>query len=457
MGMAVIGVPASRAAAGSDPSTGDATVSTSATAAAAPVDLDRRIEALEMELAELKTELSAKKTAEPATATPGVEVASPAQGAAKPPDKVSIASLLGPTSLSGFVDLYYQANFNHPAGEFTALRSFEGRDKSINLNMVELILDKAPDATAGAAGRTGYHVSLGAGDAMTAIDATERASSGAGPGSFGYDQYLKEAYFSYLAPVGKGLQIDFGKFVTPMGAEVIESKDNWNYSRSILFSYAIPYFHFGARAKYTFNTKYALTGFVTNGWNNVADNNAGKTYGASFAWTPNAKWTITPTYLAGPELPTGSLGTLNVDSVWRQTWDMVAMYTVNPKFSVMANYDYGRGDRTSALLNVKPVYWTGIAGYAKYTWDANDYVAGRYEYYDDYNGYTTSAPLHTHYNEFTVTYQRTIESYLLARAEFRRDMASSAIFPISTFANGVKYQNVATIGLIFLFDSRNAK
>ena len=76
--------------------------------------------------------------------------------------------------------------------------------------------------------------------------------------------------------MGKGLQVDIGKFVTPAGAEVIETKDNWNYSRGLLFSYAIPYYHFGMRAKYAFNDKYALTGFFVNGWNNVVDNNSGK-------------------------------------------------------------------------------------------------------------------------------------------------------------------------------------
>jgi hypothetical protein len=360
--------------------------------------------------------------------------------------------------LSGFIDTYYQTNFNHPAGELTALRSFDYRDKSINLNMIELILDKAPDATMG---RTGYHVSLGYGDAMSAIDATERASSGFGNNAPGFDQFVKEAYFSYLAPVGTGLQVDVGKFVTPMGAEVIESKDNWNYSRSILFSYAIPYFHFGARAKYTFNSKYALTGFLVNGWNNVVDNNSGKTYGMSFGWTPTKEITVTPTYLAGAELPTGSLGTLNVNKVWRQTWDMVAMYSPSKgmlsKWAFMGNFDYGRGDRTTPVLTVPPVYWTGIAGYVKYAIDANDYVAGRYEYYDDRYGYTTAAPPKTHFNEFTVTYQRTIASYLLARAEFRRDTSNDNYFPLSGFVPGVKYQNTASISMIFLFDSRNAK
>ena len=29
---------------------------------------------------------------------------------------------------------------------------------------------------------------------------------------------------------------------------MIESKDNWNYSRSLLFAWAIPYYHFGLRS-----------------------------------------------------------------------------------------------------------------------------------------------------------------------------------------------------------------
>ena len=81
----------------------------------------------------------------------------------------------------------------------------------------------------------------------------EHQSISTEPGQFAtesnFDQYLKEGYLEYLAPVGKGLQINVGKFVTPAGAEVIETKDNWNYSRGLLFALAIPYFHFGASAQ----------------------------------------------------------------------------------------------------------------------------------------------------------------------------------------------------------------
>src|ERR1035438_296348 len=36
--------------------------------------------------------------------------------------------------------------------------------------------------------------------------------------------------------------------MTSAGAEVIETNQNWNYSRSLLFAWAIPYYHFGLRA-----------------------------------------------------------------------------------------------------------------------------------------------------------------------------------------------------------------
>ena len=61
---------------------------------------------------------------------------------------------------------------------------------------------------------------------------------------------LQQAYLTAVLPVGAGLTVDVGKFVTHMGNEVIESKDNWNYSRSFLFAYAIPYYHTGIRLTY---------------------------------------------------------------------------------------------------------------------------------------------------------------------------------------------------------------
>ncbi len=235
-------------------------------------DLAKRIDDLEKELTALKSQMAAPAPAPAATPAP----------AAAAPAAPTVAGLLGPVTLSGFVDAYYGYNNLQPAQRSTALRNFDINSGQFSLNMLELVADKAPDP---AASHLGFHVALGFGQAMNLVNSAELGSplvpttplGGATVGNF--DQYLKEGYIEYL--VGKKLQINVGKFVTPAGAEVIESKDNWNYSRGLLFSWAIPYFHFGANAKYTFNSKFAVTGYLMNGWNNSVDNNSGKTGGFS--------------------------------------------------------------------------------------------------------------------------------------------------------------------------------
>ena len=96
------------------------------------------------------------------------------------------------------------------------------------------------------------------------------------PASDGKEIYkhVEQAYVSLLT--GK-VQWDAGKFVTPMVAEVIESQDNWNYTRSILFGYAIPFYHVGLRGTLPINEKVSLGAQLVNGWNNSSELNGDKT------------------------------------------------------------------------------------------------------------------------------------------------------------------------------------
>jgi len=409
--------------------------------ASPPADelLHRRVLELENEVKELHAEMLALKTSSGAASAP---VAASAQSNLVPaaasvsPAAPTLAGLLGPTRLSGFVDLYYGQNFNNPAAQANNLRFFDAATNQFGLNLVELVVDKAPDPTNS---RTGYHIALGFGQAMNAVNGSEPRAG------LGFDQYLKEAYFSYLAPIGKGLQVDVGKFVTPHGAEVIETKDNWNYSRGLLFSYAIPYYHFGARAKYAFNDKYSLTGFFVNGWNNVVDNNTGKTYGMSFGWNPNKKFGLTENYMAGPEQN-------SFNSTWRQLTDTTITYSPTSTLSFIVNGDYGRGDRIDLGEGVfsKPVFWTGVAGYVRYAFNGTSAFSTRVEHYDDHDGFTTGTAQHI--NEFTTTFERLMAHHIISRLEFRRDMSNK-----DSFLKGntpVGGQNTMTAGLVYTFDTR---
>lgn len=462
-------------------------------AAAAP-SADQRLQDLEKEVALLQQEIASLKE----ESTPGVKTAALVQPDAAPaasfnptpaaddaPQKINLAGLLGPVTISGFGDAYYSYNYNHPPDNFSGFRFFEGPTNGFSFNMAELILDKAPDATT-SEGRLGYHVSAGYGNAARIVNGSDIGGD--------YSQfYVKEAYFDYLAPIGKGLTITVGKFVTPAGAEVIESNANWNYTRSLLFYYAIPFFHFGASAKYAFNSKWALTGYLVNGWNNSdifhdygTGQSSGLTYGASLAWTPTAKWTVTENYLAGPvtdAYPTENAGyTLND---WKQLEDATIAYTPNTKWAFQVNGDYGFGPKSysdcggdddaivkGAAASVTPEVaitckagptdtWWGAAGYAKYTLSPKTNFAARYEYYEDPNGYTCLLfdCDNGHAQEVTGTYSYNLTSALLIRGEYRYDFASVPSFEKGTPIGSkfVKEQNTAYISFVYSFSSANMK
>ena len=295
-------------------------------------DLSTRIDSLEKQLADLKSQMEAQKAAAAAAAAPA-----PAPAAAALPAACSSGHsrahrtrrAAGTNHVERFRRCLLRLQLEPARKRTTALRNFDVNSSQFALNMIELVADKAPDATGS---RVGYHVALGFGQAMNLVNAGEVASPNVpgtplvGPPSTitNFDQYLKEGYLEYLAPVGKGLQINVGKFVTPAGAEVIETKDNWNYSRGLLFSWAIPYFHFGMSGKYAFNSKFALTGYLMNGWNNSVDNNSGKTTGFTAAWTPNSKFGLIENYLVGPEQG-------NDNSDFRHLTDTVVTYSPNCK------------------------------------------------------------------------------------------------------------------------------
>ena len=294
--------------------------------------------------------------------------------------------------------------------------------------MAEVWLNKTPTADQ----RGGFNIKLNYGPAASLIHASK-------PSTTAIFQNIEQGYVSYLVPVGKGLQVDFGKFVTQHGAEVIEAKDNWNYSRSLLFALAIPYYHMGARATYTFNDKFSLMGDIVNGWNDVVDNNSRKTYGLMATVKPIPAVAIVQNYMGGPEQP-------NDDKDWRHLSDTTVAVTATPAVSLMANVDYGKD-----TVAGDAVHWDGIAGYARI--QANKWLAvpPRFEWFQDPQGFMTGAAQTL--KELTLTSEVKVAGNILWRIEFRRDISDVASFKQDTGAF-VKHQNTIGFGLLYSFSTK---
>jgi hypothetical protein len=369
----------------------------------------------------------------------GVVGQAAAQDAAKPPDKPADATPPPPdpdkvtlnffkgTEVGGLLDTYYAWYSTKANG---AYRSFDDKHNTFDIGMAEVWLGKTPDKDS----PIGYKIRLNFGHATSVFT----------PATDSDYKNIEEAYGSYLAPVGKGLQIDFGKFVTNAGAEVVEAKDNWNYSRSLLFTLAIPVYHAGIRLTYSPNDKVTLMGGVVNGWNNVVDNNTGKTVMFSVTYKPNAATAVIENYIGGPEQPSDSTD-------WRTLSDTVITYTVNPKVSLIANYDYTR-DTVLAKTNTTQ----GIAGYVKF--QANKWVAvvPRAEYFKDGQGapWATGLAGGQNLTEFTLTLEAKAADNFLWRTEYRGDFSNKSPFRDST---GVakKNQQSLTFGFLYSFSSKS--
>ena len=87
-----------------------------------------------------------------------------------------------------------------------------------------------------------------------------------------------------------------------MGYEVIQGYDGWNdnFSRSSQFGYAIPFTHTGAKASYA-GEKASVMLTLVNGWDNVKDNNSGKSVGAQLLLTPAKTVSLYVNWIGGPE------------------------------------------------------------------------------------------------------------------------------------------------------------
>ena len=154
-------------------------------------------------------------------------------------------------SFNGLVSTSYVANFNAPASRTNQFRVFDSTDRTMALDVVELVVQR----TVSQPGDAGFRADLTFGTSVPRVTAAlglfRDASGQAG------DFDVQQAFLSYIAPVGRGVRVDAGKFVTHIGYEVIEGYDgfNDNHSRGLLFGYAEPFTHTGLRVSYPFSDR----------------------------------------------------------------------------------------------------------------------------------------------------------------------------------------------------------
>jgi Putative beta-barrel porin-2, OmpL-like. bbp2 len=329
------------------------------------------------------------------------------------PTAPSLTDVLAASGIDvhGYVDTAY--SYLSGMGVFTsgvADRVFDTEPNAFNLHQAALTIDYQPKEGFGGL------VNLTAGR-----DARVIASLGESTSNFDVTQ----AFAQYAhGPV----TIIAGKFVTLAGAEVINSTQDTNYSRSILFGYAIPFTHTGARLTYAASDQVSVIVGVNNGWDQLQDANKQKTGELGVSFTPNKVFSLAVQGYSGVEqLSAGAFIGAGTHGV-RSLIDAVGTYNATSQLTFILNVDWGRQENASSLVNgaSTTAKWDGAAAYANYQPNDQWRLSVRAEYFDDKDGYRTGVI--QKWKEATLTLAYLPTKFIEIRGEVRGDKSDSNAF-----------------------------
>jgi len=256
-------------------------------------------------------------------------------------------------SISGFVDVYYQYNFNDNAAGTT---SFTGAHNSFELGMANVIFAKDFD-------KVGFVADLAFGP---------RANDANGTSIFGLTTNVIKQLFVTYSPVDK-LTLTAGNFSTHVGYELIDAPGNFNYSTSYMFSNG-PFFHTGIKADYAITDKFGAMIGLYNDTDSKTDVDAapGKHVGAQLSYSDD-KVGVYLNYLGGKEDTSLTANQIDLTATFQATDAL--LIGVNATTKMYAEDDVSEDES-----------WFGAALYLNYAISDNFALGLRGEYFDDAYG-----------------------------------------------------------------------
>jgi hypothetical protein len=370
-----------------------------------------------------------------------------------------LGGILGGTTVNFLFDGYYGFNFNNPIGRVNLLRAYDVSSNAFSLNQADVIVENAPDPANGK--RFGLRLDLQFGQATATLQGNP--SNEPRPDVY---RNIFQAYGTYVFAVGNGLTVDFGKWASSLGMEGNYTKDQINYSRSLLF-YFLPFYHMGARVNYKVNDVVSLNYWITNGTQQTEPFNGFKDQMFGFVIQPRKTISWTVNYYLGQEHPdveflpnyTGtSLPTEqglafqpipNPPSGKLHIFDNYLTWQASQKLSFAWEGDYVI---ERLYTNSAPQHVTGTALYARYQLAPKFAIAARTEYVSDRGGLFTGTTQDV--KEQTFTAEQVIANGLLVRAEWRRDASNHPYFLTDQLDVLKKEQNTATLGVVWWFGGK---
>lgn len=349
--------------------------------------------------------------------------------------------------LSGFFDSYYSYNFNRPKAVTSPNASsvssaslppatntyhyYDTYHNQMTLNLAELSV-KAKYS------EVSFFTDF---DFGPFADLNATISSPSGSSGDEVSKHIGQAVITYRA-TGSNLFFEAGKMYTHVGLETAKSKDNLSYSRTVLFTYGIPFWHTGIHLGFDIVPEKLQTGFyIYNGWNSIYDNNDSKTLGVQVKYAPSTSFNIVYNFLSGAEQTDNESALKTVHEI-NSTW------IPNDRWTLAVDLLSGSENNVQVGGIKKRADWFGGLLLVKYSINEKSYISPRYEFYQDADGYTLGAVSQT-IQSVTLTYSQLLTQGLELKSEFRLDKSNEKTFITKTDAKDLQATMLAA--LLFTF------
>ena len=355
--------------------------------------------------------------------------------------KGSLEKALG-ISAGGFLDTSYTYSSNRPRSPSNISgRYFDKDHDKVVFNYLHLFVEK-PEQDWG----VGFRLS---GDFGRGGELLREATLWGNTLKDEPSAELREAYLTTTIPIGEGIGVKGGLFVTTLGTEILPNPGayNDNISRSFLFNFAIPLRHLGMLFTYPVLKTLSINAGLVTGWDNPKDNNKQPSGLWGFSFTPMDEFALVSSFIYGPE---------QFRNNGNQRFTMSHVATIKPfdPLALIIEYSYGHEEEAS-LGGTRDAQWQGLAGIVSYGWTDRFSTALRGEIFNDRDGARLGGNFTgTHANvtvsEITLTGSYQFTKMLLGRLEYRQDWADERFYQ-KRATSADKSQGTFAAQLIYAF------
>ncbi len=331
-------------------------------------------------------------------------------------------------TVGGYLEQGFTWNPDSPRDRFNGPVAPNDRANEYQLNQLNLFIQREVDKKPGCwdlGGRIGmlygtdhrFNTALGLEDKING-------------GNRFYGLAIPQIFAEIFAPVGSGLTITAGHFLTLIGYEYTDPTENFFYSQTYT-SFTEPATHTGVLAAYQLTKQLSVEGGFTRGWDNWNDNNDDLAYTQIIEWkSADERTTVSYAMHVGDEQAPDLDRTRYIQMIL-----VSRLLTKKLKFTLHSDIGFEDDGATDNRGRVYDSEWFGLTQYLQYEINERCEAGIRFEWFRDDDG-ARLIPVESEvgpgagtYFDFTVGLNWRPRPNVRVRPEVRWDRSAGGIRP----------------------------